>query len=66
MNRIAEEVPDPNMLVFVDEATRDERTISRRYGRSGSGIRCIVQRRFVQGTGYSIIPAITLDGDYRI
>jgi len=62
MNRIAEEVPDPNMLVFVDEAARDERTISRRYGRSGRGFRCTVRRQFVRGTRYSIIPAITLDG----
>ena len=62
MNRIAEEVTDPNMLMFIDEAARDERTISRRYGRSGKGIRCTTQRRFVRGTRYSIIPAITLDG----
>ena len=62
MNLIAEEVPDPNMLVFIDEAAKDECTISRRYGRSGKGIRCTTQRRFVRGTRYSIIPAITLDG----
>ena len=62
MNRIAEEVPDPNMLMFIDEAARDERTISRRFGRSGKGIRCTTQRPFVRGTRYSIIPAITLDG----
>ncbi|KIK30868.1 hypothetical protein PISMIDRAFT_50591, partial [Pisolithus microcarpus 441] len=62
MNQVAEEVPDPNMLIFVDEAARDERTVSRRYGRAGRGVRCSVQRRFVRGTRYSIIPAITLDG----
>ena len=63
MNRIAEEVPDPNiMLMFIDEAARDERTISRRFRRSGKGICCTTQRPFVRGTHYSIIPAITLDG----
>ena len=44
MNCIAEEVPDPNMLLFIDEAARDEHTISRRYGCSGRGIHCTVQR----------------------
>ena len=62
MNRIAKEVPDPNMLVFIDEAAKDERTVSRGYGRSGKGLRCNIQRRFVRGTRYSIIPAIMLDG----
>lgn len=47
MNRIANEVPDPNMLVFIDEAAKDEHTISRRYGCSGKGLRCNVQRQFV-------------------
>ncbi|KIK21559.1 hypothetical protein PISMIDRAFT_36109, partial [Pisolithus microcarpus 441] len=41
---------------------RDEHTISRRCGCSGRGTRCAVQRRFVRGTQYSIILAITLDG----
>ena len=47
MNKIAEEVPDPNMLLFVDEAAKDERTTVRRYGRAGRGNRCAVQHRFV-------------------
>jgi len=62
MNKIAEEVPDPNMLLFVDEAAKDERTTARRYGRAGRGNRCAVQHRFVRGIRYSIIAAITLDG----
>jgi hypothetical protein len=62
MNRIAEEAPDAGMLMFVDEAAKNERMLSRRYGRSGKGIRCMVQRRFVRGLRYSIVPVIMLDG----
>ena len=47
MNRIADEVSNLNMLVFIDEAAKDEHTISRRYGRSGKGLHCNVQRQFV-------------------
>ena len=47
MNWIAEEVSNPNMLVFIDDVARDEQTISRRYGCSGKGICCSVQRPFV-------------------
>ncbi|KAF8559466.1 hypothetical protein OG21DRAFT_1370059, partial [Imleria badia] len=44
MNCIAEEVPDPGMLMFIDEAAKNERTLSRRYGRLGKGVHCVVQR----------------------
>jgi len=62
MNRIAEEAPDTNMLVFVDEAAKIEHTLSRKYGWSHKTVCCVVQRLFVRGLRYSIIPAITLDG----
>jgi transposase len=62
MNRIAEEVPDANMLMFIDEAAKDERTLSRKYGRSYKGVRCVARRKFVRGLRYSIVPVITLDG----
>ncbi|KAG2359199.1 hypothetical protein BDR07DRAFT_1415761 [Suillus spraguei] len=41
MNSIAEIAPDPEMLMFGDEAAKDERTIIRRYGRSKIGIRYV-------------------------
>ncbi|KAF8552708.1 hypothetical protein OG21DRAFT_1375066, partial [Imleria badia] len=41
MNRIGAEVPDANMLVFIDESTKDEPTSLRKYGRSGKGRRCV-------------------------
>lgn len=62
MNRIVADVPDTNMLVFIDEAAKDRRTSTRQHGRSIRGVRCCVERYFVRGTRYSIIPAITLDG----
>jgi hypothetical protein len=62
MNRIADQVPDPNMLMFGDEASKDERTSVRRWGWSLSGTRCIQHRRFVRGRRFSILPILTLDG----
>ncbi|KZP14063.1 hypothetical protein FIBSPDRAFT_705616, partial [Athelia psychrophila] len=44
MNRIADLVPDSNMLMFGDEASKDERTSARRRGWSERGTRC-VQRK---------------------
>ncbi|KAG1868112.1 hypothetical protein C8R48DRAFT_598916 [Suillus tomentosus] len=39
MNHIAEIAPDPEMLMFGDEAAKDERTLIRRFGRSKIGTR---------------------------
>jgi transposase len=41
MNNIAEVAPDPEMLMFGDEAAKDERTLIRRHGRSRIGTRCV-------------------------
>lgn len=62
MNRIADQVPDPNMLMFGDEASKDERTSTRRKGWSLMGTRCIQRRCFVRGRRFSILPILTLDG----
>jgi hypothetical protein len=61
-HHIAEEAPDAGMLMFVDEAAKDEHTISWRYGHSAKGAHYVVQRQFVRGVHYLIIPVITLDG----
>ncbi|KAL4079762.1 hypothetical protein J3A83DRAFT_4185721 [Scleroderma citrinum] len=42
MNKIANEVPDPNMLLFINEVARDKRTIARRYGHAGRGDHCTI------------------------
>ena len=62
MNRIAEEAPDANMLMFIDEAAKNERMLSWKYRHSCKGIHCVVCRQFIQGMHYSVILAITLDG----
>ncbi|KAF9225124.1 hypothetical protein BS17DRAFT_701298, partial [Gyrodon lividus] len=54
MNLIAEIAPDPNMLMFGDEAAKDEHTLIRPYGRAHKSTHC--------GTHYSIVPILTLDG----
>lgn len=53
---------DPNMLMFLDEASKDERTPGRTKGWSLRGTRVYQRRCFVRGKRYSILPAITLDG----
>jgi hypothetical protein len=78
MNNIAEIAPDPEMLMFGDEAAKDERTLIRKFGHSKIGTRfasftdqyqswlihtrCIQRKCFVRGKRYSILPILTLDG----
>ena len=62
MNYMAEIVQDPNMLMFGDEAAKDERTCVRKRGWSLRGSRCIQRKCFVRGRRYSILPILTLDG----
>jgi transposase len=62
MNRMADLVPDPNMLMFTDEAAKNDRTTGRPKGWSLRGRRCIQRRAFIRGKRYSILPVITLDG----
>src|ERR1700720_274371 len=62
MNYMAEIVQDPNMLMFGDEAAKDERTCVRKRGWSLRGCRCIQRKCFVRGQRYSILPILTLDG----
>lgn len=61
-HRMGEIAPDSEMLVFLDEAARNEKTAGRQKGWSLRGTRCIQRRCFVRGKRYSILPALTLDG----
>ena len=49
-------------LLFVDESSKDDRTIYRRYGRSARGTRASIKAKFVRGERWSILPALTVDG----
>jgi transposase len=62
MNRIADEVSNPDMLMFVDEAARNKRTSGRPKGWSLVGKRCVQRRCFGRGERFSILPILTLDG----
>lgn len=62
MNLIADKVPDPRMMMFIDEAARNRRTSQRSRGWALYGKECIQRRVFVRGERYSILPILTLDG----
>jgi transposase len=62
MNRIADIVTHPDMLMFIDEAARDRRTSGRPKGWASVGWHCVQHRYFVRGQRYSILPILTIDG----
>jgi len=48
---------------FVDESSKDNRTIYHHYGRAPAGQRALVlDAEFVLGDRWSILPALSLDG----
>ena len=51
-----------SQLVFVDETSKDDRTIYRHYGRSIAGTRATVRANFVRGDRFSMVAALSLDG----
>jgi hypothetical protein len=61
MNCIGELVPDLEMLMLGDEASKDKRTSNRRRGWSRQGTRCVQRKNFVRGRRFSILPILTLD-----
>ena len=62
MNCMADLVTDPEMLMFGDEAHKDERMSDRWTGWSQQGLRCIQRKCFVWGKRFFILPILTLDG----
>jgi transposase len=51
-----------SQMIFVDETSKDERTIYRHYGRSITGGRATISANFVRGERYSMVAALSLDG----
>jgi hypothetical protein len=51
-----------SQMVFIDETSKDERTIYRHYGHSIAGTRATISANFVQGERYSMATALSLDG----
>ena len=62
MNRIADEVPNPNMLMFIDESAHNCCSSHRNMGWLQTGLRCVQCQFFVHGQHYSLVPVLTLDG----
>lgn len=52
----------PEELGFLDETSKDERTVGRRYGRSRKGRRAEKKQPFVRGRRTSTEALLTLDG----
>ncbi|KAA8893069.1 hypothetical protein FN846DRAFT_751495, partial [Sphaerosporella brunnea] len=44
------------------ETRKDDRTTYRKYGRATHGQRAEAEIQFVRGVGYSVLPAMSLDG----
>ena len=52
----------PEEIGFIDEVSKDERTLSRRYGRSKKGRRASKDEPFVRGRRTSTVGLLSLDG----
>ena len=51
-----------SQMIFVDESSKDDRTIYRHYGRSPAGQRAVISANFVRGDRFSIVAGLSLDG----
>ena len=51
-----------SQMVFVDETSKDERTVYRHYGHSVIGTCATIRANFVRGERYSMVAALSLDG----
>ena len=62
MNRVADEVPNSDMLIFIDEAAHNRRASGWAKGWSLVGRRCVQRWHFIHGQRFSILSILTLDG----
>lgn len=51
-----------SQMVFVDETSKDDRTLYRHYGRAVAGKRATINANFVRGEQYSMVAALSTDG----
>lgn len=52
----------PEQILFLDESSKDDRTLIRKYGRAPSGEDPVLHASLQRGVCYSILPALTLKG----
>lgn len=51
-----------SQCLWIDETSKDDRTIYRHYGRSLAGTRAVQSANFVRGERYSLVAALSVDG----
>jgi transposase len=51
-----------SQMVFVDETSKDDRTIYRHYGRAVSEQQATIRANFVRGDRYSMVAALSMEG----
>ena len=51
-----------DQLIFIDEPSKDERTLTRLYGYSSINTRAKKSVVFIRGKRYTILPALSLEG----
>jgi transposase len=59
---IAQFLDNPSMFLFVDESAMNMHTALRRCGWSEAGSPCTQRQIFIRGQGFSVLPALSLDG----
>ena len=52
----------PEQLIFMDESSKDERSLSRGYGYSLKNTFATKKNVFIRGIRYTILPALSLQG----
>lgn len=57
----AADMPDPDMLVFINEVAKNRWMSACKYGCSRRGVCCCVSRYFVQGKRFTILSTIILN-----
>ncbi|VDC07111.1 unnamed protein product [Peniophora sp. CBMAI 1063] len=60
VGRMAQYLPEE--LGFIDEVSKDERTLGRHYGRALMGLRAEAEQPFVRGTRFTACSLLTIDG----
>ncbi|KAE9393533.1 hypothetical protein BT96DRAFT_784468, partial [Gymnopus androsaceus JB14] len=58
---IAKLAPWLDMLLFIDEAACNAKTVLQKFGRAKCGHRCVQQRQFIRGERVSVLPAININ-----
>jgi len=57
----ARETLVPEMIVAVDESSKDDRTLYQHWGRSPSGMPATIEAQFVRGERYSLLAAMSVN-----